>query len=153
MLCVAFLVGLSRFRTWVVTDLPFLVEPRAASIDLSKVRGLKDVNFRPGSRNIEWITVALQTITPEHQDLRRISIRVSYYLTLFEVDADGGRSIGEAISRQWLDLDQRLIQLWDSYSVRPRVVCTRPGGRVGDAERRIGYLLPEMAKRGVIVPD
>ena len=133
--------------------LPVLVEPKSTSIDLSKARRLKDVNFRPESRNVEWITVALQTITPEHRDLRRISIRVSHCLTVFEVDADGQRSIGEAISRQWWDLDHRLVQFWDSRSIRPRVVCTRPGGRVGDAETRIGCLLPEMAKRGVIDPD
>lgn len=145
---VAYPVRSFQLRTGVVTYLPFLVERGAASVDLSKAKRLKDVVFRPGSgsRNVEWVNMALQTITPEHRDLQRISIRLSY-LTLFGANVDGGQ---EATSRQWSDLDHLLVQLWNSRSIRPRVVCTRPEGEVGDVETRIGCLLPEMTKRGVV---
>lgn len=135
------------------THLLFLVPLGAASIDLSKARRIKDVVFRPGSQNVEWITMALQTIVPEHRDFRQITIRVSYYLTLFEINGNGRRVIGEAIYRQWSVLDRLLVQLWDSRSIRPRVVCTKPGGKVQNAETRVGCLLPEMARRGMVVPD
>ena len=78
---------------------------------------------------------------------------VSFYLTLFKVDANGERIIGERISRQWSDLDNLLVRLWDSRSIRPRVVCTRAGAKVNDAETHLQFLLPEMARSGMIHPD
>jgi hypothetical protein len=57
-----------------LTSVPRRVEP--ASIDLSKATKLKDVVFQPRSREVEWVTMALQTITSKHRDLRQISIHM-----------------------------------------------------------------------------
>lgn len=81
----------------------------ADSIDLSKATKLKDAVFFLTSPNVEWITVALQTITPEHRHLRQISIRVLYNLALTEVGADIRQvipTIGEPFLDQWLCLDR-----------------------------------------------
>jgi len=62
------------------------------SFDLSKATRLRDLVFRPESQSVEWITMALQTITPEHQDLQRVSIHIPYHLTFFGLSV--GRILG-----------------------------------------------------------
>lgn len=57
-------------------SLLFLGEAIPVSIDFSKATKLRDVAFRPGSSNVEWVTATLQTISPAHQNLRQISIYV-----------------------------------------------------------------------------
>jgi hypothetical protein len=54
--------------------------------------------------------------------------------------------IGETDSGQWLDIDRLLVQLWESRSIRPKVMCTAKKD-MGD---RIGSLLPEVTERGII---
>ena len=48
--------------------------------------------FLAEPRRVERITVALQTVTPEHRNLRQISIYVPYCLTPFDIGANGGRT-------------------------------------------------------------
>ena len=117
-----------------------LVKSGPTSINLSKATRLKDMVFRVESRSIEWVTMTLQTITPEHRDLQQISICVPYYLTLFEVGANVRQTIGELICGHWLGLDHLLVQFWESRLIRPRVGCT-------DC---IGSLLPEITRRGIM---
>jgi hypothetical protein len=118
----------------------------AASIDLSKATKLKDVVFRPEPRRVEWVITALQTITPEHRDLRQISIHLPYYLTLAVVLTNLRQTIGEAGFEKWLGLDHLLVQFWESRSIRPKIISMMNHG-IGD---HIGRLLPEITKRGVI---
>jgi len=101
-------------------------------------------------QSIEWITMALKTITPEHQDLRRISIYLAPHMTCIGPDAK--RSLGEATSRRWSDLDHLLVQFWESRSIRPRVGCERQGENRQNTEYRFGCLLPEITKRGIVDP-
>jgi hypothetical protein len=82
--------------------------------------------------------MALQTITPKHQDLRQITIEMSYYLTIGENPI---QTIGE-----WIGLDRLLVQLWESRSIRPRVMFTEGRGMIG----HIGFLLPETTRGGII---
>jgi hypothetical protein len=117
---------------------PFPGEPGSASIDLSKATKLKDVVFRLVSWSVEWITIPLQTITPEHQDLRQITIHVLYRLT---TDANAVRTIGE-----WTDLDLLLVKLWESRSIRPRV----EGVAEQDMRSCVERLLPEITRRGIV---
>jgi len=112
-------------------------------------RRLKDVIFYLGSPDVGWITTALQTITPEHRDLRQITFKVPNSLT-FNVSTDDGEIIEEVIHGQWLDLDRLLIQFLESSSVRPRVMRVVSKGGSGDTKDHIGCLLPGLTKKGVI---
>ena len=100
-----------RIRT--TSLLLFLVGLGLGSFSLSRATNLRDVLLRPTSWGIEWITIALQTITPGHRNLQRISIHVPYYLTYVGVDANVTQAVREAAFRQWSDLDRLLIQLWE----------------------------------------
>lgn len=99
------------------------------------------------SWHVGWVTTALQTIPPEHQDLRQISIHAPYHLT--EAGADVEQVIGEQIFWQWLDLDRLLVQLWEACSIRSKVVCTMLSKGGQDKRDCIGCLLPELTMRGI----
>ena len=134
------------FGICVPTDslLSFPVGP--AVLDLSKATKLQDMTFRSTSLNIGWITAAVQTTVPEHRELRKILIRVPYSLTCFDVDI----MKESAVYREWLDLDRLLVQLWESNSTPPRVICTTWSGQ---SKGMIGFtdcLLPELTKRGTV---
>ncbi|KAF9644818.1 hypothetical protein BDM02DRAFT_3272164 [Thelephora ganbajun] len=113
------------------------------SIDLSKATKLRDATFRPGSLSVAWITVALQTVSPKHRNLRQIVIYLRYDMTLVTADPNAMQAIGG----QWLDLDHLLVQFWESRSIRTKLICETPGQGMVE---RIGRLLPEVTKRGTI---
>jgi len=92
--------------------------------------------------------MALQTITPEHRDLRQITLRVPDSCT-FRVSTRDGEII-EAIRRQWLDLDRLLVQFLESSSIHPTVIRTVSGVARGNIKDYIGCLLPELTKKGVV---
>jgi hypothetical protein len=136
------------FNARIRTDslLLFLDEPGPALVDLSKATKLNDLVFRPGPRRVRWIIAALQTITPNHRDLRQITIRIPSYWILLGIPANVRAFVGEAHGKLWLDIDRLLIQLWETHLIRPKVICPTEGGM----EFTIGYLLPEITKRGMI---
>jgi hypothetical protein len=127
-------------------SLPSLVvNSSLPTIDLSKATKLKDVVFEPNSWRFEWIATALQTITPEHQDFRQISIRTAYYQVIdgAGTDANAGQTTGGL--QRCSSLDQILLQFWELRSIQPKVIYTERGVR--DCIRR---LLPEMTERWII---
>jgi hypothetical protein len=124
----------------------FLDQSGPALIDLSKATKLEDVAFDPDSWDIEWVVTALRTITPEHRDLRRISIHMPYRLTTTYGGGNATQSIGDPVYGQWLGLDRLLVQLWESRSVRPRIIHMA----TQDLRDCAGFLLPEVTKRGII---
>jgi hypothetical protein len=124
----------------------FLDEPESVSVDFSKATKLKSVVFRPHPGRVEWVTTALQTITSEHRDLRQISIRLPYFLTL-DRDATIRQAIAGEGSNLWLNLDCLLVQFWESHSIRPMIVYMANKDITRD---HIECLLPEITKRGVI---
>jgi len=128
----------------------FVAEVSPAPIDLSKAMTLRDVVFRPGSLKIAWITLALQTITPKHRDIRRVSISVPGALTPANAAASVELNVGDEISSQWLDLDRLFVKLWEPHKIRPKVVYTVQEEKDKHARRRLECLLPEMTKRGII---
>ena len=126
-------------------------EPWSASIDLSKATKLADAIFWPESMDAEWITNALQTVTPDHRDLRQISIHVPSHFTPYGGVPDERRVARDETYGEWLELDRLLVQLWESYLI--------PKGDVHGAKRGtsarvlrdcIGQLLPEIMGRGII---
>jgi len=53
-----------------------LAESGSASIDLSKARRLKEVAFLAEEPSARWVSTVLKTITPSHQNLKWISLRI-----------------------------------------------------------------------------
>ena len=128
-----------------------LAGPEPVSLNLSRATELRDLVFRPESKIVEWITRTLQTITPEHRDLRQISVYVPHHLTLFRVGANVRQYLGEASCGWWSNLDHLLVQFWEVRSIRPKVGRTSPEKRK-NMEFFIGCLLPEITKRGIVDP-
>jgi hypothetical protein len=110
-------------------------------MDLSQATKLKDVALRPGPRKAEWIITALQTITPKHRDLRQISIHMPYQIFIGSQESIAGARFGK-----WSDLDCLLVQLWELYSIRPKLMPMDTQS-AGDQTR---LLFPEVTKRGII---
>jgi len=120
------------------------------SADLSKATILKDVAFRVISWNVKWITTALRTVTPQHRDLRQISIFAAHYSTLVNIGGNVRRITGEQTLGQWLELDRLLAQLWESHSIRPKILYNAFPGKEKIIRDWVGCLLPEITERGVI---
>jgi len=113
------LVDLETFRT------PSL-------LDLSEARKLKHLVLRYGMPSIRWITMALQTA--KSKNLQTITIRPD--ATTF------GNPVGVTLYEEWQELDDLLVQLWTSRSIRPKVMCR--GSCL--------ILLPELTRRGLVDP-
>ena len=120
-----------------------------AVIDLSKATRLKNVVFRATALNIDWVITGLRTIMPKHREFQRISIYV-YFGPAFVgiVGTNARQTIGEKKFGRWLDLDHLLIRLWESHSIRARIILSSKGNQ--DTSEFMGYLLPEITRRGLI---
>jgi hypothetical protein len=131
--------------------LPFLDKPGSASFNLSKATKLKDIMFRLNWLRVQWVAAALKTISPEHRDLRQITIHIPYKSPITGADTDIRQAIGEADYVQWLNLDRLLVQLWESHSIRPKVaVPTEQAEGTESMRDHVGHLLPEITNRGII---
>jgi hypothetical protein len=89
--------------------------------------------------------MSLKTITPNNLDLRQITILVPYSVT---TDGFATKPTGGPVHGQWLELDRLLVQLWDSRSIRPKVVWTKQRGV--EAKYCVERLLPGIMKRGMV---
>jgi len=132
------------------TLLLFPARSEATPIDLSKATRLKGVTFGIGSWSVEWVTVALRTITPEHQDLRQISIHETHCSRFVERGAEVRRLIGVRTARLWSELDHFLVQLWESRSIRPKMLYGAFPGKERAVRDLTGYFLPEITRRGIV---
>jgi hypothetical protein len=90
--------------------------------------------------------MTLRTITPEHRDFRQIEIHIPYYLILPGDSVNVRQAIGAANFGQWLDLDRLLVKLWESHSIRPKIVPMEMTG-TGDF---VECLLPEVMRSGIL---
>jgi hypothetical protein len=108
------------------------------------------VVFLPVSLRVEWINLALQTITPKHRDLRQISIHLPYDRALASVGVGVRQNIGEPVCAQWLELDRLLVQFWESHRIRPKITYIAPRMENKEIGECMGCLLPEIMKRRVI---
>jgi len=121
----------------------------SASVDLSKAIKLKAIVFRVGSLTVGSITMALRTITPEHRDLRLVSISVDTALGFISPNIEHG--IPVRLHEQWSDLDRLLVQFLESGLVCPKViVCSALKEEMREMRDSLGWFLPRAAERGLI---
>ena len=61
------------------------------------------------------------------------------------------KKVGQASYQGWLELDRVLAMLWESHSIRPRVIYNvRARKEKGKAKRRVKSLLSEVTARGIV---
>ena len=101
--------------------------------------------FWCGTLSVQWITAALQTVTPKHRDLQQILIHIPFDFAIDGASMDIRQAVGETTYDQWLDLDRLLVRLWESHTIRPMIRHT--GMSPTEAIDRVRCLLPEMTKR------
>lgn len=94
--------------------------------------------------------MALQTITSKHEDLRQISIRIYDDKIFTARPAYVQRAFNETAYGQWADLDRLLIQLWESYAIRPKILYSVVKDKEEAVRVFMGVLLPEVMGRGII---
>ena len=129
-------------------SLLFQVESKPTSVDLSKATKLKDVTFRVDTSGVEWVVIALRTITPKHRDLRRISIS-AFYPSDFVIIGAMMQMVEEQNFGKWSELDRLLVQLWESYSTPPMILFWTPS-KWKNARDLMGHLLPEATGGGKV---
>ena len=97
------------------------------------------------------MTIALRTITPKHQDLRKISILPANYATMVMYGAGVMQIVEEeGFIGQWLELDRLLVQVWESRSISLEVLY-KVMPRDGESMRNLMKgLLPEATGRGMV---
>ena len=110
---------------------------------------LKEVVFRCGFLDIEWVAMALETIA-KHQNLQRITIDTSSTTT--PTGQEMLWTDKERACRLWSGLDPLLVQLWESHSIHTRILFPQLGP--DDEGRRVADwpegILPESSKQGII---
>jgi len=127
-----------------------LVESESAWIDLSKATKLKELYFRLESRGIDWANAILQTITPEHRDFQQLTIYVPYSPSLCDDETDVEWAIGEQGVGRFLELDRLLVRLWESHSIRPKILYYAPMGTEEGIIKCMRRLLPGIKRRGIM---
>jgi hypothetical protein len=98
--------------------------------------------------------MALQTITPNHRNLRKIVLNMPYTLlgpTFAGADPAGFRCrIGETVWAEWSELDRVLAQLRESHSIRLKVLYGVRSWMDGQRARScVASLLPETSTGGI----
>ena len=94
--------------------------------------------------------MALATITSEHRDFQQISIEF-FYDSIFDTNIRSAvlRKVGKP-GMGWSDLDRLLVQLSESRSIFPTIVCPRMKTRIETVEDLARVLLPGTAKAGTV---
>lgn len=127
-------------------------EPLPGLIDLSKATKLRDATFE--FRRPQWVSDTLRTIAPSNGNLQQISLSAPYViftLSFRSVDpATLPRVLGETTCREWLELDRLLVLLWETHSIRLKILylgsfrVDRPSAR-----KCMDSLFPEVTTRGI----
>ena len=103
--------------------------------DLSNASKLRDIEVCWSGIDAQWVTIALQTAPSK--SLRQITLRI---FTNFIPGI-----LTEERLREWGELDRSLVQLWNSYSILPKVLC------YDYQEGTVPKLFPELVRRGVVL--
>ena len=130
-----------------MTHLFTIDSARAGHVDLNKATRLTDVAFTCWLHPT-WILTALQTITRDHRELKRITLAV-----LSPQGFNDHESVKNVVGENqgWLELDRLLAQLGESHSIGVKVLYNIRTDANGGRERsRMGILLPEVTTRGIV---
>ena len=126
-------------------------ESTSAVVDLSKATRLRDMVFLCGRGGASCVAMTLRAVTSNHTNLRQITLYVphtAYGPTLNLADLMD--ELGETEYGHWLELDRVLAQLWESHSIRPRVLHFAPSGeKERESNSCVHALLPEITRRGI----
>ena len=121
-------------------------------VNLSRATKLKDVAFMC-PRDPRWVAMTIRTITPNHTNLRQISLCYGdrYLYPESTNPAHFRVLVGETAYQEWLDFDRLLVQLCESHPIRLRVLY---GGSMSTSLKSMTRscmesLFPEAAARGV----
>jgi hypothetical protein len=130
----------------------FVGESWLGSTDLSKATKLQDIVFTCGS-SPQWTIMTLRTITPNHRNLRQISLSLPFGFCSSNHDPTDlaylRRVTGEMAYAEWLKLDHLIAQLWESHSIRARIPYSVLSYDEIAVRRFVGGLLPEVTAGGV----
>ena len=89
----------------------------------------------------------LETVAEKNPGLQEITICL--FDSKIVISGPGvWKTVGEGVQRQWTNLDYRLVQLWESRSIRSWMVGAFLADQQGVRDIFEG-LLPEITKRGI----
>ena len=109
------------------------------------------MTFRTDSWDIDWIAIALRTITQKHQDLREISILPASYALMVMLVAGVRRIVREkGVIGQWLELDRLLVQVWKSRPISLKVLYEVMPREGENMKSLVEWLLPGATGGGMI---
>ena len=127
---------------------------RSSWADLSEATKLKDVAFHCGSLTCTRIAEILETITPQHGDVQRVSIRVPDVFGRIIYSDTGEFTIKWDVEVDFhaerLDLDHLLVQFCESRSISPTIVYPQMRNHEKEMSQWAECLLPEVTKRGKV---
>lgn len=100
-----------------------------------------------------WVVSALKTITPEHQNLRRISLDIPF--TSYDITDPEDREAIDWYEKEnpytrWSDLDRILVEFSELHLIRLELSCPQSETRRRMVKDLAEYLFPEMIRRGII---
>ena len=131
-------------------------EELLGSIDLSKATGLRDAVLK-WKWAPQWVAATLRTIKHDHRNLQQISLETHWEIYAKYINAGDSANLmrsvmGETIYQGWLELDEALVQLWESHSIRSELVYIVLGGEDKGREAKywIESLLLESKTRGAV---
>jgi hypothetical protein len=130
----------------------FVAELPPSTIDLSTAGGLKDVTLE-WNRNPEWAAMTLRTITHNQRHLQQISLKApsESYPQFSDSDDTLMNALDKAVYEGWLELDEVLVQLWESNSIRSDVAYDAPSSVDGrDTRCQVESLLSGAMARGIV---
>jgi hypothetical protein len=124
-------------------------------INLSKATKLEDVAFTC-PQSPQWVASTLRTITSDHRNFRQISLSYgNRHLNTYHITPHGFQTLmGDADYQGWLKLDRLVVELWESHSVRLRVLYGGPASSASMPGTKfcMESLFPETTVKGVVDP-
>lgn len=108
----------------------------------------------PCDSNPKWIITTLRTITHDHKSLKWVSLKPPNTHRFLDPDpvprTDLIHVIGETAYQEWLELDRTLTQLWESHSIRLKILHNGRILRFNDYVKCAEILLPEVTNVGIV---